>query len=421
MDHFFRHETGRLHGALIRLLGVQNLSLAEDVAQEAMLRALRTWAMGGIPANPSAWITQVAMNLGRDALRHRRMAGSKETALITHFEQMAPSPSAAAEAGGAIADDTLRLLFICCHPAIAADAQVIMALKVLCGFSTGEIARAFLSSEAAIEKQITRTKQRIQEANLPFDLPAGADLSARLDGVLSALYLLFNEGYKASAGDRLLREDLCQEAVRLVTLLVGHPAGRTPRSHALLALMLLTAARFPSRLDEHGELLRLDDQDRSKWDQALIAQGLRELVEAAQGSELSEYHLQAGIAAIHCTAADSATTDWARILRHYDELLRIKPSPIVALNRAVAVANSQGAQAGLDAVAAIPQREKLESHYLLHAVTGELHWRLQQHQAAASSFRRALQLAQVGPEQLYLTRMLERSSEPAEARLTAAP
>jgi RNA polymerase sigma-70 factor (ECF subfamily) len=185
--------------------------------------------------------------------------------------------------------------------------------------------------------------------------------------------------------------------------------------------MLLTAARFPSRLDEHGELLRLDDQDRSKWDQALIAQGLRELVEAAQGSELSEYHLQAGIAAIHCTAADSATTDWARILRHYDELLRIKPSPIVALNRAVAVANSQGAQAGLDAVAAIPQREKLESHYLLHAVTGELHWRLQQHQAAASSFRRALQLAQVGPEQLYLTRMLERSSEPAEARLTAAP
>jgi len=421
VDHFFRHETGRLHGALIRLLGVQNLSLAEDVAQEAMLRALRTWAMGGIPANPSAWITQVAMNLGRDALRHRRMAGSKETALITHFEQMAPSPSAAAEAGGAIADDTLRLLFICCHPAIAADAQVIMALKVLCGFSTGEIARAFLSSEAAIEKQITRTKQRIQEANLPFDLPAGADLSARLDGVLSALYLLFNEGYKASAGDRLLREDLCQEAVRLVTLLVGHPAGRTPRSHALLALMLLTAARFPSRLDEHGELLRLDDQDRSKWDQALIAQGLRELVEAAQGSELSEYHLQAGIAAIHCTAADSATTDWARILRHYDELLRIKPSPIVALNRAVAVANSQGAQAGLDAVAAIPQREKLESHYLLHAVTGELHWRLQQHQAAASSFRRALQLAQVGPEQLYLTRMLERSSEPAEARLTAAP
>ncbi len=410
VENFFRHETGRLHGALVRLLGVHNLSLAEDVAQEALLKALHTWSMGGVPANPSAWITRVAMNLAKDALRHQRMSAAKEPAVITHIEQTFATPAVALEGAHEIRDDALRLLFVCCHPSLTPDAQVVLALKVLCGFSTSEIARAFLTSEAAIEKQLTRTKQRIRDANIGFVIPEGPDLSERLDGVLSALYLLFNEGYKASAGDRLLREDLCREAVRLTSLLIVHPAGRTARSHALLALMLLTAARFPSRLDEHGDLLRLDDQDRSKWDQALIERGLMQLAEAAQGSELSEYHLQAGIAAIHCTAADFASTDWARILRHYDELNRLKPSPIVALNRAVVVAHLHGPQAGLASIAEIPEGNRLDSHYLLHAVVGELRWRLNDHRAAAESFRRALQLAQVGPEQLYLTRMLERSA-----------
>src|SRR6185312_5215256 len=192
-------------------------------------------------------------------------------------------------------------------------------------------------TEAAIEKQLTRTRQRLQAAGIGFAIPEGEDLGPRLDGVLGALYLLFNEGYKASAGDRLLREDLCREAIRLTALLLAHPAGRQPRSHALLALMLLTAARFPSRLGEEGELLRLHDQDRSRWDQELLVRGLAQLAEAAQGGELSEYHLKAGIAAIHGLAPDYAATDWARILRHYDELDRMRPSPIVGLNRAVAV------------------------------------------------------------------------------------
>lgn len=421
VEHFFRHETGRLHGALVRLLGVHNLALAEDVAQEAMLRALRTWSMGGVPANPSAWIMRVALNLGRDALRHRRMAGGKADAIGRHFEQLAPAPAAAIAHDHEIRDDALRLLFVCCHPAIAADAQVILALKVLCGFGTAEIARAFLSSEAAIEKQLVRTKQRIREAGIGFDLPEGEDLAPRLNGVLAALYLLFNEGYKASVGDRLLREDLCREAIRLTALLVDHSAGRAPRSHALLALMLLNAARFPSRVGGDGELLRLDDQDRAKWDQTLIARGLTHLAAAAQGSELSDYHLQAGIAAIHCTAAEAAATDWPRILQHYDALLRLKPSPIVALNRAVAVAHVHGPQAGLDAVAAIAARDRLESHYLLHAVVGELHWRRQDHRAAAESFRRALALAQVGPEQSHLARMLERSTDEAARRELSPP
>jgi RNA polymerase sigma factor (sigma-70 family) len=409
VEHFFRHETGRLHGALIRLLGVNHLSLAEDIAQEALLRALRSWSMGGIPPNPSAWITRVAMNLARDHLRHRTMSAAKEPAIITHIEQTIPSPSVSGEASQTIRDDSLRLLFVCCHPSIAPDAQVVLALKVLCGFSTGEIARAFFASEAAIEKQLTRTKQRIQDSAIAFELPEGVDLAPRLDGVLAALYLLFNEGYKATSGDRLLREDLCRESIRLAALLLTHPAGNTTRTHALLALMLLTSARFPSRLDDQGTLLRLDEQDRTKWDQRLIGEGLRHLAAAADGDQAGEYHLQAGIAALHCVAPDADSTDWPRILAHYDLLVRLKPSPIIELNRAVAVAHVHGPQAGLDALDAIAQADLLDSLHLFHAVAGELHSRLNNHRAAAASYRRALALARVGPEQSHLARLLERA------------
>lgn len=408
VEDFFRHETGRLHGALIRMVGVGRMQLAEDVAQEAMLRALRAWSMGGVPANPPAWITRVAMNLAKDALRRERMSAEKEPAIIKHHEQTMPSPAVGWESAQEIRDDALRLMFVCCYPGIPADAQVVLALKILCGFSTGEIARAFFTSEAAIGKQLTRTKQRIRDAGVGFEIPEGEDLEPRLDGVLGALYLLFNEGYKASSGDRLLREDLCREAIRLTSLLVVHPVGNTPRSHALLALMLLNAARFPSRLDEEGSLLRLDDQDRSKWDRAMLGRGLLHLAEAAQGDSLSEYHLLAGIAAAHCTAEDCASTDWARILSHYDALHELRPSPVVALNRAVALARVRGPQAGLDAIAATPSRERLESNYLLHAVTGELLSQLGRTNAAAEAFRRALTLTDVGPEQDFLNRLLAR-------------
>ncbi len=408
VEHFFRHETGRLHAALTRMLGPGNLALVEDVAQAALLQAMRVWSMGGVPPNPSAWITRVAVNLARDAMRHRRMAAGKEQGIITHLEQQRSTAPEIGESEPEIREDTLRLMFVCCHPALAQDAQVILALKVLGGFSTREIARAFLGTEAAIEKQLTRTKERIRDAGIAFEIPAGPALASRLDGVLATLYLIFNEGYKASAGERLLREELCHEAMRLTAVLVEHPAGNSPRSHALLALMLLTAARFPSRLDEHGELLRLDDQDRSRWDGALIERGLRHLVLAARGSEMSEYHVQAGIAACHCTAPDHASTDWRRIRRHYDDLLRLTPSPVVALNRAVALAYLEGPQAGLDAIEAMAQRDRLDGNYLLHAVRGELYWRLNDERTAAACFRRALQLAQVGPEQSYLTRLLGR-------------
>lgn len=420
VEHFFRHEAGRLHGALLRRFGAQHLGLVEDVVQEAMLRALRTWAMGGVPPNPSAWIGRVANNLALDALRHRGMAAAKQDAVVAYLEQTVPA-SATPAAGRddaephEIADDALRLLLLCCHPAVAHDAQVVLALKILCGFSTGEIARAFLRSEAAVEKQLVRTKQRLRDADAGFDLPAGPELAARVDAALATLYLLFNEGYKASSGDQLLREDLSREAIRLVSLLVTHHAGDTPRAHALLALMLFNAARFPARTDDRGEPLRLDAQDRAKWDQSLINRALSHLVAAAQGDEISAYHAQAGIAACHCLAPDAASTDWTRILAHYDDLLRLGPSPIVALNRAVAVAHLHGPQAGLDAVAAVAASDKMRDHYLLHAVTAELRWRLHDHAGAAESFRRALSLAEVGPEQLHLARMLERVSPPPDA------
>jgi RNA polymerase sigma factor, sigma-70 family len=417
VENFFRHETGRLHASLTRLLGTHNLSLVEDVAQEAMMRAFRSWSYGGPPANPSAWITQVAMNIARDMLRHKRMSFSKEGNIVTHFEQTlaaAAIPEAPDVVENQIRDDTLRLMFVCCHPSVPADAQAVLALKVLCGFHTSEIARAFMSTEAAIEKQLTRTKHRIGDAKLAFELPEGAELAERIDGVLATLYLLFNEGYKATSGERLLREDLSREAMRLTTLLTEHPVGNTPQSHALLAFMCLTAARFPARVDEQGDLLRLDDQDRSKWDYSLIERGLIHLAQAAQGKTLSEYHLQAGIAACHCTAPDYASTDWARILRLYDDLMRIKPTPVVAMNRAVAVANLHGPQAALDAIESMPQRERIESHYLLHAIVGELNHRLNRHEAAVKSFRRALHLAKVGPEQTYLSRMIERSEDLAQ-------
>ena len=273
VEHFFRHEAGRLHGALLRRFGVHNLTLVEDAVQEAMLRALRSWSMGGVPPNPSAWISRVAINHAYDALRHQGTALAKQDDFTLHHELQHTDESESDPLVAEI-DDTLQLLLVCCHPSISSDAQVVLALKVLGGFNLTEIARAFLSTEAAVEKQLTRTKSRLRDAGATFDLPPEVELSDRLEGALATLYLLFNEGYKATAGDQLLREELCDEAVRLTGLLVQHPVGNQPVTHALLALMLLHSARFPARSNPTGGLLRLADQDRTIWDQALIDQGL---------------------------------------------------------------------------------------------------------------------------------------------------
>ncbi|MGH8246139.1 MAG: RNA polymerase sigma factor, partial [Gammaproteobacteria bacterium] len=305
-----------------------------------------------------------------------------------------------------IKDDSLWMMFMCCHPLLPQEAQVALALKNLCGFSPAEIARAFLTSEAAIAKRLTRAKQKIREAGVPFELPMGEELMERLDGVLQTLYLLFNEGYKASSGERLVRAELCHEAIRLVTLLARHSVGNRPRTHALAALMLLNTARLPARTDADGNILRLNEQDRSSWDTSMIARGMLHLSQSAAGEELTGYHLQAGIAACHCAAADFESTDWPRILSLYDRLVQLDDSPVIALNRAVAIAHVRGPEAGIEAVTAIRDPQLLDSYYLLHAVLAQFEAQLKHFQSAAAHLRKAIQLTGVKSEQALLSHRL---------------
>ncbi len=329
---------------LTRIFGIEHLNLAEDVVQEALARALQTWPYYGIPKNPSAWIMQVSRNLALDVVRRERVFRNKEIEIVHLMEQQSPAPNEAIFLDQELKDDRLRMMFACCHPLVAPEAQVALALKTLCGFSTAEIARAFLTSEAVIAKRLTRAKQKIREARVPFEIPAGEELSRRLDGVLQTLYLLFNEGYKASSGEKLVREELCHEAIWLADLLTQHPAGNRPKTHALLALMLLNGARLPTRVDAEGNLLRLKEQDRTRWDPRMVARGMFHLAQSAAGAEITEYHLQAGIAACHCAAKDNESTDWRQIQSLYDRLIEFDDSPIVALNRAVALAHVHGPQ-----------------------------------------------------------------------------
>jgi len=409
-DHLFRHEAGKLISVLTGIFGINRLQLAEDVVQESLVRALRTWPYAGIPQNPAAWLTQTAKNLALDLIRRENLFRDKEP----HIMEQWPSDSAAGDSPmfeSEIRDNRLRLMFACCHPALTPEDQTVLALKILCAFSPAEIAKAFLTTEAAIAKRLTRAKQKIRDEHIPFGIPAGEELSRRLDGVLQTVYLLFNEGYKASTGDHLIREELCQEAIRLGSLLAEHLTGNKPRSHALVALMLLNAARLPARTDSEGNVLRLKEQDRSIWNQVLIARGMQHLSMSAAGDELSAYHLQAGIAACHCAATDYESTDWPQILSLYDRLLELDDSPVIALNRAVAVANVHGPQAGIEAVETIENGSQLNSYYLLYAVLGEFEKQLNNFQAAIDNFRKALELTELTSEQLFLSKRLQDSEE----------
>lgn len=402
VEHLFRHEWAKMIATLTRIFGVEHLALAEDVVQEALARALQTWPFYGVPDNPAAWIMRASRNLALDVVRRQKVFREKEAEIVRLMEPPPDAPEARFQ-DQEIADDRLRMMFVCCHPLLPVEAQVALALRTLCGFSPAEIGAAFLTSEAAIAKRLTRARQKLRDAHLPFEIPAGAELARRLDGVLHTLYLLFNEGYKASAGDSLIREDLCREAIRLAGLLAAHPAGNRPRTHALLALMFFNAARLSTRTDDDGNLLRLQEQERARWDQPLIARGMFHLAQSAAGGEISEYHLQAGIAACHCAARDYASTDWRRILELYDRLVEFDDSPVIALNRAVALAEVRGPQAGIDAINAIRNLQSLESYYLLHAVLGEFEARLDHRRAAAAHFRRSLQLAEIRSEQDFLS------------------
>ncbi len=404
-EHLFRHEAGKLVSSLTGLFGMARLQLAEDVVQEAMIRALQTWPYHGIPANPAAWLMQTAKNRALDLIRREKSFHEKQPEIIASLDRAA-GESTDPHFDTEIADDRLRLIFACCHPLISLEDQTALALKTLCGFSPAEIAKAFLTSETAINKRLTRARQKIRDLAIPFEIPAGDELTTRLDGVLQTLYLLFNEGYKASSGDSLIREDLCDEAIRLTRLLADHPSADFPHTHALLSLMLLNAARLSGRTDAGGNILRLKDQDRSTWNTSMIGLGLSHLARAAQGEILTEYHLQAGIAACHATAADDASTDWLRILAHYDQWIIINDSPVIALNRAVAIAKIHGPTAGIAAISKIRQKKSLDTYYLVHAVLGEFEAQLGNFQSAVTHLQRALSLADLRSEQVFLQKQL---------------
>lgn len=434
-DDLFRRESGRLIATLVARFGTHRLQLAEDVVQETMVKALQTWPYRGIPDNPGAWLTQAAKNLARDVLRREQRWSQKQSSIAAEAgrwlgtaDPARPGDDSGAGVGsgpdsgeGGIVDDTLRMLFVCFHPQLSAEAQTALALRTVCGLSAGEIAASFLTSEAAISKRLVRARQRIRELALPFAVPDAAELPERLDGVLGAIYLLFNEGYKSSSGAALVRHDLCHEAIRLADLLLAHPATRQPRVSALLALMCCNASRLAARTDGEGRLLRLHEQNRALWDGALIQRGLQALAAAGVGEEVSAYHLEAGIAACHCLAPDDAGTDWGRILSLYDQLLRLRPSPITALNRAVAVARLHGPEAGLSEIARINDRSTLEAYHLYHAIRGAFAAELGRTAEALTHFRQAGQLATTPSEQDFIQRRIREVAEPHAAVALVPP
>ena len=408
VEHLFRQEAGKIIATLTGAFGLRYLELAEDALQEALLQALRRWSYGKLPPNPAAWLMQVARNRLLDVVRRDTRFREKENEIGAAMERQADlSFPEGALMAGEIRDNQLRLIFACCHPALPTEAQVALTLKTLCGFGVGEIARAFLTTNETIAKRLTRARNRLRTAAVPFEIPSGRGLPPRLDSVLDVLYLLFNEGYNASHGSDLIRGELCKEASRLATLLTENAATDAPKTRALLALFFLQAARFPARLNAMGELHLLHEQDRSRWDREMIAKGLAHLEHAAAGERLSAFHLQAGIAACHSAAETYAATDWTQILSLYDLLLRVTKSPIVALNRTVALAKVHGALAGLEELERIKDEEALQRYYLFYAVRAEFCSELGRRDEASENYRRALTLTDSPAEQGFLRSRLK--------------
>lgn len=403
VDDLFRRQWGQLVATLNRILG--DLDFAEEVVQEALLKALRIWPYRGVPDNPRAWLITAARNRALDLLRHHSVHRRCEAEVGRVFEALSARKTGLPETDSVV-DDQLQLLFLCCHPAIAPEAQVPLTLKLLGGFSNDEIARALLIRPATAAQRIVRAKRLLRSRGPDFELTTER-IRERRRVVLKTLYLMFNEGYAASGGDRLVRADICREAIRLMTLLADHPESRAPEADALLSLMLLQGARFGQRCDSTGGLARLDDQDRSGWDPATIREGFERLERAARGPEETEYHIQAAIAAEHAAAADCEATNWTRIVALYDRLLDTTGSPLVALNRAVAVARLHGPATALPIVEGLLDAPELQTYYLLPATHGELLFELGRSEEAANSFAAALELPCSRPERQFLRSRLE--------------
>jgi RNA polymerase sigma-70 factor, ECF subfamily len=402
VDAAFRDEWGRVVATLIRTTG--DWDLAEECAQDAFTLALQRWPRDGIPGRPGAWLTTAARNRAIDVLRRKAVGAAKlrEVAVMSHE----PDPNMPDDSG--VPDDRLRLVFTCCHPALSLEARVALTLRTLAGLTTAEIARAFLASEPTMAKRLVRAKQKIQNAGIPYRVPPAHLLPERTPGVLAVLYLLFNEGYSATAGADLVRQNLCAEAIRLARVLAALMPDEAEAA-GLLALMLLHDARRAARLDARGDLVTLEDQDRGKWVAAEIAEGVSVLRGALRRGQPGPYQIQAAIAACHATAATATDTDWAQIAGLYEQLARFLPTPVVELNRAVAVGMARGPAAGLPLVAALEASGKLAGYHLLPATRADLLRRLGRLPEAAVAYREALELAGTDAERRFLARRLAES------------
>ncbi|HEU4765866.1 MAG TPA: sigma-70 family RNA polymerase sigma factor [Pyrinomonadaceae bacterium] len=399
VDHLFRRHSAKIVATLTRVFGSRHLDLAEDVVQDALLKALQQWPFKGIPENPAAWLTLVAKNRALDLLRRDASLASKTQELELALPRLSFE--------GAI-DDQLALILMCCHPALPLEYQIALTLKTACGFSTTEIARAFLTPQTTIAQRLVRAKRQIRDHDIVIDPPSLDDLPARIDSVLRVIYLLFNEGYAATSGDDLVRSDLCEEAIRLGTLVVDQSPLQLPGAHALLALMMLQAARLSARTLADGTLAVLAEQNRELWDRKLIVVGMRHFGESAAGNSITTYHLQAEIAAIHATSSSDTDTDWPKLVELYDDLYKLEPTPIVLLNRAIAISRADGPHAGLAALEQIDTHHALRNYHLLPAVAAELWKQAGDRDRAADSYRRALACPCSAPERIFLESQLQR-------------
>ncbi len=413
IDAVWRMESPRLIAALTRI--VRDVGLAEDVAQDALVAALQQWPESGVPERPGAWLMAVAKRRAIEGFRHRTMAERKHEELGRAIEASEPSETDLDEAidNAAIGDDLLRLVFICCHPVLSVDARVALTLRLLGGLTTEEVARAYIVPEPTIAQRIVRGKRTLTEARVPFEVPQGADFEARLASVLQVIYLVFNEGYSATAGEHWVRPALCEDALRLGRVLAGLVPDE-PEVHGLVALMEIQASRLRARVDASGAPIPLLEQNRARWDRLLIGRGLAALARAeALGGAAGPYALQAAIAGCHARAATPEDTDWPRIVALYDALVVLQPSPIVELNRAVAVGMAYGPAAGLEIVDALVDEPSLRTYHLLPAVRGDLLAKLDRNEEASAELARAASMTRNVPERELLLRRAAGAAERA--------